>query len=191
MKLTHSSLFTGIGVFDLAAENLGFENVFQCEIDSWCSKLLKQNFPAAINHSNIENFDAKKYYKTINVISGGFPCQDISIAGKGIGITGKKSGLWSHYARIISEVNPDFAIIENSPQLLRKGFEKILHDLSEIGYDAEWETISAADYNKCHKRQRLFILAYPTIQRRRGLLHLLKRSLVEKNKETNTLDCRF
>lgn len=91
---------------------------------------------------------------------GGFPCQDISVAGNGEGITGERSGLWGEYDRIIGEINPRYVVIENSPQLLRKGFEKVLYDLSERGYDVEWKCLSASDFGAPHKRERVYVVAY-------------------------------
>lgn len=186
--MKHGSLFSGIRVFDLAADILKWENIFSCEIDDWCNKIGKERFPNTRIYNDIKEFDAREYEKRIDVLSGGFPCQDISVSGKGEGITGERSGLWSEYDRIIKEVSPRYVVIENSPQLLRKGFEKVLHDLSKSGYDAEWQTISAADFGKPHLRERLWVVAYPTTQRRRGILHMLKRSIIEKNKKTNPLD---
>ena len=186
--MTHASLFTGIGVFDKAAQDIGWELIFQCEIDNFCSNILNQNFPGVKNLGDINNAKTKSYNNTIDIISGGFPCQDISISGLGEGIFGKRSGLWSQFARIIEETNPKYVVIENSPQLLKRGFEKVLHDLSEIGYDAEWECLSASEFGFDHKRERLFIIAYPNAQRRRGILHGIKRSRKEANKKETTLD---
>ena len=186
--MTHASLFTGIGVFDLAAKEAGLNNIFQVEIDEWCQKVLQKQFPKTDKYLDINEFNAKKYRGSINILSGGFPCQDISISGRGEGINGSRSGLWSKYSRIISEVLPGYVLIENSPQITKKGFEKILHDLSEIGYDAEWESFFASEFGKCHYRERIYVLAYPNVQRRRGILHYIKRSISEENRKTNTLD---
>ena len=191
---THASTFTGIGVFDLAAQEAGYNNIFQVEIDKWCQKILNERFPTTDKYSDINEFNATKYRGTIDILSGGFPCQDISISGRGEGINGTRSGLWSQLCRIISESLPGFALIENSPQLLKKGFEKVLYDLSEIGYNAEWECFFASEFGKYHARERLYILAYPNVQGRTGVLHYIKRSLAEENKKANTLDsqcCSF
>ncbi len=186
--MRHGSLFSGIGGFDLAAEWMGWENVFHCEIDKFCQKLLQQRFPGVAMHKDIKETDFKGYAKSIGIISGGFPCQDISVSGRGIGIKGAKSGLWSEYYRAIKEISPKYCVIENSTQLLRKGFETILCNLSEVGYDAEWECISASDFGLPHIRERVWVVAYPTSQRWSGILHMLKRSITEKNKATNPLD---
>jgi DNA (cytosine-5)-methyltransferase 1 len=187
-KMTHSSVFTGIGVFDLAAQEAGLQNIFQVEIDSWCQTILNKNFPGTDKYLDINEFNAEKYRGTIDILSGGFPCQDISISGRGEGINGAKSGLWVELCRIISESLPRYTLIENSPQITKKGFEKILYDLHQIGYDAEWENFYASEFGKHHHRERLYILAYPNVQRRRGILHYVKRSLAEENSQTNTLD---
>lgn len=186
--MTHGSLFSGIGGFDLAAEWVGWENIFQVEWDSYCQKVLAKNFPNVKRYGDIREFDGTKYQGLIDIISGGFPCQDISVSGLGEGIYGARSGLWLHYNRVIKEIHPEYIIIENSPQLLRKGFEKILCDLSESGYNAEWQCFCASDFGHPHERERLFIVAYTTTQRRGGILHLLKRSIIKKNKKTNPLD---
>lgn len=188
--IKYASLFTGIGVFDKAASDLGMQIVFQSENDSFCTNTLKKNFPGIPNLGDVRNAKTDQYYGTIDIISGGFPCQDISVAGLGEGIHGKRSGLWSEYFRIITEVSPQFIIVENSPMLLRRGFEKILYDLSTIGYDAEWECFSAAEYGHKHVRERLFVVAYPTTQRWRGILHFNKGSLAQKDHKANALDSR-
>lgn len=185
--MTHGSLFTGIGVFDLAAEEAGLKNVFQVEIDQWCQKVLNKNFPTTDKYFDINEFNGKKYRSTIDFLSGGFPCQDISISGRGEGINGSRSGLWGQLYRVISETLPRYVLIENSPQLLKKGFERVLYDLSEIGYNAEWECFFASEFGKYHKRERLFVLAYPIAQRRTGVLHYIKRCLFEENAKTNAL----
>jgi DNA (cytosine-5)-methyltransferase 1 len=186
--MKHGSLFSGIGGFDLASQWMGWENVFQVEWDSYCQKVLAKNFPNVKRYGDIKEFDGTKYRGLIDIISGGFPCQDISVSGQGRGIYGKRSGLWSEYYRLIQEITPKYVVIENSPNLLRKGFEQILDDLSKSGYDAEWQCLCASDFGHPHERERIFIIAYATIQRRRGILHNLKRSIIEKNKEANTLD---
>ena len=99
------------------------------------------------------------------IISGGFPCQDISAAGKGVGITGEKSGLWKEFARIISEVRPCFTFVENSPMLTSRGLGTVLGDLAEIGYNAEWCVLGADNVGAPHHRKRIWILAYPNSKR--------------------------
>ena len=158
--MTHGSLFSGIGGFDLAAQWMGWKNVFQVEIDPFCQKVLEKNFPNVARSGDIKEFNGTKYRGTIDVLSGGFPCQNISIVGDRKGITGAKSGLWGEMYRIIKEVNPSFVVIENSTELLKKGFEQVLYPLSEIGYDAEWQCFQAKDFGFPHERKRIFIVAY-------------------------------
>lgn len=100
------------------------------------------------------------------LISGGFPCQDISTAGKGAGITGMRSGLWFEYARLIGEIRPRYAIMENVGALTRRGLDRVLGSLAEIGYDAEWSDIRASDVGAPHRRERIWIVAYPGSNRR-------------------------
>lgn len=144
--MTHASLFSGIGGFDLAAEWMGWENLFTCEIDEFCTKVLKYHFKNSKHYGDITKTDFNEWKGKIDVLTGGFPCQDISIAGLQYGIHGSKSGLWVEFNRVIKETNPRYVVIENSPQIFNKGFEKILFDLSESGYDAEWQCLCASDY---------------------------------------------
>jgi DNA-cytosine methyltransferase len=156
-------LFSGIGGFALAAEWVWQEDleiVGFCEIEPYCQKLLKQNFPGVKIYNDITKLDGKSL-EGVDLITGGFPCQDISVAGKGVGIEGKRSGLWSEMYRIISEVRPKYAIIENVPMLLHRGLERVLCDLAEGGFDAEWQIIGADDVGARHRRKRIWIVAYP------------------------------
>jgi DNA (cytosine-5)-methyltransferase 1 len=105
------------------------------------------------------------YSGDVDLVTGGFPCQDISIAGKGEGIEGERSGLWTEFKRVISEIRPRFALIENVPALTFRGLDRVLCDLAEIGYDAEWQCISASEVGAWHKRERIWIIAYPTSSR--------------------------
>ena len=156
-------LFTGIGGFSLAAswvwgnelDLAGF-----CEQDVYCGKVLKKNFPDVPIYPDIKELRGE-WFQDIDLITGGFPCQDISVAGKGAGIDGDRSGLWSEMCRIISEVRPGYALIENVPMLIHRGLERVLCDLTEIGYDAEWQVIGADDVGARHKRKRIWIVAYP------------------------------
>ena len=156
-------LFTGIGGFSLAAswvwgnelDLAGF-----CEQDVYCGKVLKKNFPDVPIYPDIKELRGE-WFQDIDLITGGFPCQDISVAGKGAGIDGDRSGLWSELCRVISEVRPRYALIENVPMLIHRGLERVLCDLTEIGYDAEWQVIGADDVGARHKRKRIWIVAYP------------------------------
>ena len=120
---------------------------------------------AGSNSKGADTFSQSGNASGIDVICGGFPCQDISTAGKGAGITGERSGLWKEYARIIGEVRPRYAIIENVAALLHRGLSDVLFDLSALGYDAEWHCIPASAVGAPHRRDRIWIVAYPNQQR--------------------------
>lgn len=160
MIRTMGSLFAGIGGFDLGFERAGFEIAWQVEIDPYCRKVLERHFPYAQRFSDVRECGAHNL-KPVDVLCGGFPCQDISNAGKRGGIEGERSGLWSEYARIIGELRPRFVVVENVAALLGRGMGRVLGDLAEIGYDADWEIVSAADVGAPHLRERVWILAYP------------------------------
>lgn len=160
MIRTMGSLFAGIGGFDLGFERAGFEIAWQVEIDPYCRKVLERHFPHAQRFSDVRECGAHNL-KPVDVLCGGFPCQDISNAGKRAGIEGESSGLWSEYARIIGELRPRFVVVENVAALLGRGMGRVLGDLAEIGYDADWEIVSAADVGAPHLRERVWILAYP------------------------------
>ena len=152
-------LFTGIGGFSLGLERAGMSTVAFCEVDKTCHRVLKKHFPTVPIHDDVRNFTGVE----AEVVCGGFPCQDISIAGRQAGIQeGTRSGLWSEFKRIISEVKPKYAIIENVERLRAKGLVRVLNDLREIGYDAEWHTIPASALGAPHKRERIWIIAYPS-----------------------------
>ncbi len=164
--MTHGSLFSGIGGFDLGFEWAGIETKWQVEIDEYCQKILELRFPDAKRYRDIRKVG--KELEPVDIISGGFPCQDISIAGKGAGINGPRSGLWAEMHRIIGLLRPRFAVIENVPMLIHRGLGRVLSDLAEIGYDAEWQIISARDVGAPHLRKRIWIVAYPQCRRWRG-----------------------
>lgn len=157
MELIHGSLFSGIGGFELGAVMSGIETLWNCEIEEYQRAVLKNNFPNAKQYADIRELRNIEY---VDIISGGFPCQDISVAGKMEGITGERSGLWSEMFRIIREVRPLYVLIENSPTLLIRGFERVLCDLSQIGYNAEWQVISNMSFGYPHRRERLYVIAY-------------------------------
>jgi DNA (cytosine-5)-methyltransferase 1 len=157
--LTLGSLFAGIGGFELGAKMSNIDTLWNCEIEEFNRLKLKNNFTNTKQYGDIKELIKPEY---VDIISGGFPCQDISIANtNATGIKGKRSGLWSEMYRVIREVRPNYVIIENSPMLLVRGFEQVLFDLSEIGYDAEWQCLSAKTFGFCHKRERLYCIAYP------------------------------
>ena len=155
--LTHGSLFSGIGGFNLGAQWAGIETVWDCEILPYNRQILKQHFPNSIQYEDITKL---QYPSQVDIVSGGFPCQDISISGNMEGINGSRSGLWFEMFRIIRDIRPKYVVIENSPMLLVRGFEQVLCNLSYVGYDAEWQVLSARDFGYPHRRDRLFCVAY-------------------------------
>lgn len=162
-QLNELSLFSGAGGGILAGKLLGWRTVCAVEWEPYPAAILcarqneglLENFPI---WDDVQTFDGKPWRGIVDVISGGFPCQDISIAGKGIGINGERSGMWKHMARIIGEVRPQFVFVENSPALIHRGLGTVLGNLSEMGYDAKWGIISAKAIGANHKRDRIWIV---------------------------------
>ena len=158
--MTHGSLFSGIGGIDLGFEWAGIETRWQVEIDDYCQKLLSIRFPHTKKFTDVRKVGSHNLEK-VDIISGGFPCQDISVAGKGAGIEGERSGLWTELHRVISELRPRFAFIENVPMLTIRGGGRVISELAEIVYDAEWQIMGADDVGAWHRRKRIWIVAYP------------------------------
>ena len=160
------ALFAGAGGGILGGKLLGWRTVCAVEIDPYARRvLLARQADGCLGRfpiwDDVRTFDGTRWRGTVDVISGGFPCQDISAAGKGAGITGTKSGLWSHMARIIGEVRPRYVFVENSPLLVSRGLAVVLGDLAMLGYDARWGVLGAEHVGAPHKRHRLWIVAYP------------------------------
>lgn len=153
------SLFTGVGGFDLAAEWQGWSVAWQSEIDPYCTELLKEQFPGVPNLGDITTINWSGVERP-DIITGGFPCQDISYAGKGAGLAGARSGLWYEYARAIRSVGPRYVVVENVAALLTRGIGDVLGTLADLGYDAEWAVYGAADVGAPHERLRSWILAW-------------------------------
>ena len=158
------ALFAGAGGGILGGHLLGWRTVCAVERDAYAAQVLAQRqndgclapFPI---WSDVTTFDGKPWRGLVDVVSGGFPCQDISAAGKGAGIDGERSGLWGEMARIIREVRPRFVFVENSPVLTSRGLGRVLGDLAEMGFDAEWGVLGAADVGAPHQRDRIWIVA--------------------------------
>lgn len=158
--LTVGSLFSGIGGIDLGLQRAGFEIKWQVEIDGYCQKVLAKHWPDVARYGDIRTV-GKHNLAPIDLIAGGFPCQDISNAGRRAGIDGERSGLWTEFYRIICELRPSFVLVENVAALLGRGFDQVLGDLAACGYDAEWQVLSAESVGAPHLRERVFIVAYP------------------------------
>jgi len=186
--VNYIDLFSGIGGFALGAYWAGmkFDRHYFSEIDPYCVELYQKRFPDAIPLGDIKEIDCEELADAEGtglegrngnereamdarsrqgrqdcIITGGFPCQDISVAGKGEGIGGSRSGLWFEYWRIIRDLRPRFAIMENVGALTFRGLTDVLGSLAEIGYDAEWQDIRAEDVGAPHRRERIWIVAYP------------------------------
>lgn len=157
------SLFSGIGGFELGLERAipGLRTVWQVEQEPFCQSILRKHWSESIIYDDVRTIN-KNNVAPIDILCGGFPCQDISLAGKGGGINAERSGLWWEYHRIINELQPRIAVMENVPAITIRGLGAVLGSLAEIGYDAEWVTISAAQFGAPHKRDRWFCIAYPS-----------------------------
>lgn len=168
--LNELALFAGAGGGILGSHLMGCTTVCAVERDAYAAQVLAQRqndgiLPAFPIWSDITTFDGRPWRGIIDVISGGFPCQDISSAGKGAGIDGERSGLWSEMARIISEVRPGEVWVENSPMLVSRGLARVISDLAQMGYDAHWTRFSASNFGAPHIRDRLWIVGYASSKR--------------------------
>lgn len=156
------ALFAGAGGGILGGRLLGWRTVCAVEWEPYAASVLvaRQNdhsldpFPI---WDDVQTFDGRPWRGLVDVVSGGFPCQDISAAGRGAGISGAKSGMWRHMARIIGEVLPRFVFVENSPLLTNRGLDEVLGALAALGYDAEWCVLGARDAGAPHQRDRIWI----------------------------------
>jgi len=159
-KMKSGSLFTGIAGFDLGFEQAGIETVWQAEQDKHCLELLETKFPKAKRYTDVREIDATA--ARVDIITGGFPCQDVSLAGKRAGLAGERSGLWFEFARIIDELEPGWVVIENVPGLLssNKGrdFAVIVQWLAERGYGVAWRVLDAQYFGVAQRRRRVFIV---------------------------------
>jgi DNA (cytosine-5)-methyltransferase 1 len=166
------SLFAGIGGFDLGLERTGgFRTVAFCEIDPFCRRVLAKHWPEVPCYDDVRTLTADTLARDgigVDVICGGFPCQDISVAGRQVGIDGERSGLWAEAVRLCRELRPEFFIVENVPNLLGLGLDRVLGDLAEAGYDAEWEVLGADALGASQHRERFWLLAYPDDAGREG-----------------------
>lgn len=159
--MKHLDLFSGIGGFSLGLElTNGFETIAFCDSDPKTHLVLKKNFPGVPIFNDIKTLKGEDV-GTVDIITGGFPCQDLSVAGKGKGLAGERSGLWFEMHRLIKETRPSWVIAENVAVLRSRGLDQVLRSLDEIGYDAEWHCIPASAVGAPHRRDRIWIVAYP------------------------------
>ncbi|MBT6460605.1 MAG: DNA cytosine methyltransferase [Planctomycetaceae bacterium] len=152
------SLFAGIGGFDLGLERAGMTCQWQVEIEDYPTKILEKHWPEVHRERDIKECSGSNL-EDVDLICGGFPCQDISVAGLGAGLAGERSGLWHEMHRIIGDIKPRWVIVENVAALLSRGMDVVLRDLSTIGYDCEWHIISASAVGAPHRRERVWIIA--------------------------------
>lgn len=177
-KLQVLDLFSGIGGFTLGLERTGgFETVAFCEIEEFPRKVLKKHWPKVPCYHDVRELTADTLRRDgieVDVICGGFPCQDISTSGRKVGIDGSRSGLWSEYNRLISEIRPIFVVVENVTALLGNGMGRVLGDLASIRYDAEWDSLPAWFAGCPQIRDRTWIVAYPQGQRCEAVFEKLR-----------------
>jgi DNA (cytosine-5)-methyltransferase 1 len=160
MVMNVLDLFSGIGGFSLGLERAGMRTVAFCEIEPFCRAVLRRHWPHVPIHEDVRQLDGGNF-SGVDVICGGFPCQDISQAGKRVGISGQRSSLWVEFARLIREIRPRYAIVENVAELTVNGLGDVLGDLASMRYDAEWYGIPASYVGSPQARKRLWIVAYP------------------------------
>lgn len=177
---SYGSLFTGIGGLDLAVESVTkAECVWQCEADDWRRDVLERHW-GAIQYDDVRRMESHDIdcdmdedctcgagVQPVDLICGGFPCQDVATNGKREGIEGERSGLWAEFARVVRILRPRFVFVENVPGLLARGMGRVLGDLASLGFDAEWTCLRASDAGALHHRRRVFILAHAHEERPR------------------------
>ena len=167
-------LFAGAGGGILAGQLLGHRCVCAVEWEPYAQAVLvaRQNdgtFPPFPIWDDVQTFDGRPWAGIVDIVAGGFPCQDISAAGGGAGIDCERSGMWHHMARIIGEVRPRYVLVENSPMLTSRGLGRVLGDLAALGFDARWGVLGAADVGAPHKRERIWIVADASGHHAQGL----------------------
>jgi len=191
MKHKVLDLFAGIGGFSLGLEATGgFETTAFCELDKKAQLVLNKHWPDVPIYEDIKELTYERLQADGNVpsvITGGFPCQDISCAGKAKGILAERSGLWSEMFRLIRDVRPTWAIIENVSALRSKGLTLVLQNLCEIGYMCEWHCIPASAVGAPHQRDRIWIIANPNSKRLQGHSEELGGSCEVRTQETPRL----
>lgn len=161
--LTVGSLFSGIGGFDLGLERAGHKVIWQAEIDPFCCKVLKKHWPKVVNHGDIKNIEWQQV-EPPDIICGGYPCQPFSTAGKRRGENDPRH-LWPNMLDAICNLRPRYVLMENVRGHLSMGFGTVLGDLARIGFNAEWQVLPASAFGAPHRRDRVFIVAYPNGER--------------------------
>lgn len=164
MTLKVLDLFSGIGGFSLGLERAGMKTVAFCEVDKKARQVLKKHWPEVPIFEDVKTLtkdDLDERGISVDVVCGGFPCQDISLAGKGAGLEGERSGLWWEFHRLIEEIRPKWVIAENVSALRSRGLDQVLRSLAEVGYDSEWHCIPASAVGAPHQRDRIWIVAHP------------------------------
>ena len=156
--MTVGSLFSGIGGFDLGLERAGFTIRWQVENDAYCNRVLRKHWPDVVRYGDIRTVEWA-LVEPVDLVCGGPPCQPVSVAGKRKG-TADERWLWPEFARCLRVLRPRYVFIENVPGLLTNGFDAVLGDLADLGYDAEWQVLSAAAFGAPHLRKRVWIVAY-------------------------------
>lgn len=166
----HLDLFSGIGGFALGARqaDLQVKRHYFSDVSEHANTVYQKQFPCARPLGDVRSIDGRQLgrHRGHWLITGGFPCQDISNAGPRDGIGGRRSGLWWEMHRLVGELRPAFVVAENVPALCNRGLERVLLSLADLGYDAEWEVVSAASIGAPHVRKRIWIVAYPNLLRR-------------------------
>jgi DNA (cytosine-5)-methyltransferase 1 len=190
-NLTYGSLFAGIGGIDKGMDNAGFQCKWQCEIDEFASSVLSKHWPNVDRYKDVRQFPPRcespwllhrwKEQFGVDVVCAGFPCTDVSYAGKGAGLDGKQSGLFFEVIRVASMLRPRAILLENVSALLTRGLDRVCVALAQIGYMCEWESVQASEAKAPHRRDRVFIVAYPECE---GLQRLSENDRISKPKKT-------
>jgi DNA (cytosine-5)-methyltransferase 1 len=181
--LNVGSLFSGIGGIELGFEKAGFETVWFIECERYAKEIIKKHWRNAIVYDDVTKVDWRTIQR-VDILTGGFPCQDISFAGKGVGISGSRSSLWKYYCESIRVLRPKYAFIENVSAIRGRGLNVVLGDLASLGYDAEWHCLPTSAVGAPHQRDRLFVIAYLPFPRD-GRLSILSGRQAEKNSDVD------
>jgi DNA (cytosine-5)-methyltransferase 1 len=187
-------LFSGIGGIELGFERAGFETEWFVENEPYAQRILRKHWPKAKIYDDVTQVDWRTVPE-VDILTGGFPCQDISNAGKRAGITGRRSSLWTYYLEAISILRPGYVLIENVAALTHRGLDTVLCDLASVGYDAEWYCVPASAIGAPHQRDRIFILAYPQCDGRIRFRHQMEKGChpdqinAPESKSSDVSDC--